>query len=150
MHARFISDTATRTIHAYDYDSRSGDARNRRIFVKVPDQEGLPDGMTVDAEGFVWSAQWYGSCLVRYDPDGNVERRVRTPAKQTSLLAFGGPELTDIFITSAAKSEPMPIMPPGYAAASGYFGGPLYHVNLGIAGKLEHKANLAIDAPFRT
>ena len=56
----------------------------------------------MDAEGFIWSAEWYGGCVCRYDPDGTLERRIAVPAKQTSSLAFGGPDLRDIFITSAA------------------------------------------------
>lgn len=140
----YFTDSIARSIFAYEYDAASGAARNRRVFVQVPSDEGLPDGLTVDAEGYVWSAQWYGSCVVRYDPDGKVERRIETPAKQTSSLAFGGPDLTDIFITSAAKSEPMPVMPPGYDARSGYFGGALFHTNLGIAGKSEFKANIRL------
>ena len=138
----YFTDSAARLIYAYDYDPAKGTARNRRVFVKVPATSGLPDGLTVDAEDFVWSAEWYGSRVVRYDHEGKVEREIRTPAKQTSSLAFGGPELTDLFITSAAKSEPMPIMPPGYDPNSGYFGGSLYHINLGIRGKPEFVADI--------
>lgn len=138
----YFTDSIARTIFAYDYNVPSGVVGNRRVFVQVPTSEGLPDGLTVDAEGYVWSAQWYGSCVVRYDPDGKVEWKIETPAKQTSSLAFGGPDLTDIFITSAAKSEPMPVMPPGYDAHSGYFGGALFHTNLGITGRPEFKANI--------
>jgi sugar lactone lactonase YvrE len=140
----YFTDSATRIIYAYDYDAKSGSARNRRVFVKVPATSGLPDGLTVDAEDFVWSAEWYGSRVVRYDRDGKIERTIETPAKQTSSLAFGGPELTDIFITSAAKSEPMPIMPPGYDPNTGNFGGALYHINLGIRGKAEFVADIRV------
>jgi sugar lactone lactonase YvrE len=131
----YFTDTVARTIYAYDYDLASGDVKNRKIFVCVPSSEGLPDGLAVDADGFIWSAQWYGGCVVRYDPDGRVERRIRVPAKQTSSLAFGGPDLTDIFITTAARPETMPLMPPGYDPDSGPFGGPLYRINLGIPGQ---------------
>jgi D-xylonolactonase len=138
----YFTDSGARCIYAYDYDVEKGSVRNRRVAVKVPDTEGLPDGMTVDAEGFIWSAQWYGSCVVRYDPDGKVERRIKIPAKQTSSLAFGGEELADIFVTSASRSFPTPLMPPDYDPASGYFGGRLYYINLGIRGKPEFKADL--------
>ncbi|MGA2632523.1 MAG: SMP-30/gluconolactonase/LRE family protein [Terriglobia bacterium] len=140
----YFTDSAARIIYAYDYDVATGTPRNRRVFVKVPNTSGLPDGLTVDAAGFVWSAEWYGSCIVRYDPAGKVELRIATPAKQTSSLAFGGPDLTDIFITSAGKSEPMPVMPPGYDPNTGYFGGALYHVNLGVPGRKEHLANIRL------
>ncbi len=138
----YFTDSAVRTIYAYDYDRKTGHVSHRRVFVKVTGEEGLPDGLTVDADGYVWSAQWYGSCLVRYDPEGNEERRIQIPAKQVSSLTFGGESLTDIFITSAGKSEPMPIMPSGYDPTTGYMGGPLFHLNLGIQGKLEYKARL--------
>lgn len=131
----YFTDTVARTIYAYEYDLASGDAKDRRIFVCVPSTEGLPDGLAVDAEGFVWSAQWYGGCVVRYDPEGHVERRVAVPAKQPSSLAFGGPDLTDIFITTAARPEMTPLMPPGYDPVSGPFGGQLYKINLGIPGQ---------------
>lgn len=140
----YFTDSIARRIYAYDYNTGNGSVSGRRTFVQVPDTEGLPDGLTVDADGFVWSAQWYGSCLVRYDPDGKVERRIQTPAKQTSALAFGGDDLTDIFITSATKSEVTHVMPPGYDPNSGYFGGALYHVNLGIQGRPEFKTNFPL------
>jgi sugar lactone lactonase YvrE len=139
----YFADTAARRIYAYDYDLDTGSARNRRLLVQVPNEEGLPDGLAVDAAGFIWSAQWYGSCIVRYDPEGKVERRVPIPAKQVSSLAFGGPELTDIFVTSAGQSEVMPIMPPGYDPHTGNFGGPLYHLNLGIAGLPSNQTSIS-------
>jgi D-xylonolactonase len=142
----YFADSAARTIYAYDYRLERGLVSNCRVFVQVPGDEGLPDGLSVDADGFVWSAQWYGSCIVRYDPDGRVERRIAIPAKQTSSLTFGGADLTDIFITSAGLSEPMPIMPPGYDPDSGCIGGALYHVNLGIQGKPEAQASIALPA----
>jgi sugar lactone lactonase YvrE len=138
----YFTDSIARVIYAYDYDVLSGRACKRRIFVKVPDTHGIPDGLTVDAEGFVWSAKWYGSQVIHYDPDGKIERRIETPAKQTSSIIFGGPDLTDIFITSAAKSDPTPVMPAGYDPNSGYLGGALYHINLGIQGKPEFVANI--------
>ena len=138
----YFTDSVARVIYAYDYDARSGRAHNRRVFVKVPDTDGIPDGLTVDAEDFVWSSKWYGSQVIRYDLDGKIERRIQTPAKQPSSIAFGGPDLTEIFITSAAKSDPAPVMPPGYDPNSGYFGGALYHINLGIQGKAEFVANI--------
>ena len=140
----YFTDSGERCIYAYDYQVKSGELRNRRVVVKVPNTEGLPDGMTVDCEGFIWSAQWYGSCVVRYDPEGDVERRISTPAKQTSAIAFGGDDLTDIFITSAAKSGSLPIMPPGYDPEDGYLGGRLYHLNLAIKGKPEYRSDISV------
>jgi sugar lactone lactonase YvrE len=138
----YFADTAARKIYAYDYDIETGTTRNRRTFVNVPRSEGLPDGLSVDVHGFLWSAQWYGSCVARYDPDGKEERRIHTPAKQTSSVTFGGPELDELYITSAGASEPMPIMPPGYDPVSGFFGGPLYRMRIGIQGQEQRMANI--------
>ena len=143
----YFTDSAARRIYAYDYDRRTGDLRNRKILVQVLDEEGLPDGLTVDSEGFLWSAQWYGNCVVRYDPDGKVERRIAIPAKQVSSIAFGGKDLTDIFITSAAKSWPSPLMPRSYDPLSGNIGGQLFRMNLGLTGKTDFKAGITIARP---
>jgi sugar lactone lactonase YvrE len=140
----YFTDSAARIIYRYDYDVENAEVRNRSVLVQVPLDEGIPDGLAVDAEGFLWSAQWYGSCIVRYDPDGTVERRVRTPAKQTSSVAFGGPHFTDLFITSAAQPFPSPLSPPHYDAGAGSIGGPLYHCNLEIPGKRQFKASIAV------
>jgi D-xylonolactonase len=139
----YFTDSIARCILAYDYDVEMGAAKNRRTLVKVPRAEGIPDGLTIDREGFLWSAQWYGGCVVRYDPDGKVERRLMIPAKQPSSIAFGGPELTDIFITSANSPDPSPAMPIGYDPNSGYQGGALFHTNLGIPGKREFLTKIA-------
>ena len=96
----------------------------------------------MDAEGFVWSARWFGGCIVRYDPDGKLERRVEIPARQTSSLAFGGPDLTDIFVTSAASPEPLELAPVGYRPENVYSGGKLFHLNLGIPGRNEYRARI--------
>src|SRR3954470_10675412 len=119
----YFADSVARKVFAYSYDADRGIARNRRTFIELDRNSGLPDGLTVDAEDFVWVAEWYGSCVCRYDPDGKLERKIHVPAKQSSSVMFGGTELRDLFVTSAARSEPMPVMPEGYDAHSGYFGG---------------------------
>jgi sugar lactone lactonase YvrE len=72
---------------------------------------------------------------IRYDPDGKLERRIHDPGQTDFVIGFGSADLTDIFITTAGKSEPMPMMPPGSTPDSGCFGGRLYHINLGIKAK---------------
>ena len=110
----YITDTVLRVIYKYDYDVDTGSATNKRIFVRIPDTEGIPDGMTVDAEGYVWSAQWYGYCVVRYDPDGKVERRIRVPSGQTSSVIFGGKDLDELYVTTAAEVVRLSAAPKGY------------------------------------
>lgn len=136
----YFTDSAERVIYAYDYRDSDGSLRNRREFVRVPREEGIPDGLTVDAEGFVWSAHWFGGCIVRYDLDGHVQRTVKIPAAQTSSLAFGGRDLDDIFVTSAGLPDALSLAPPRYSARDGQSGGQLFRLNLRICGKPEYEA----------
>lgn len=144
----YFADSAARVIRAYDYNVDSGGIRNRRDFVRVPPDSGLPDGLTVDAEGYVWCAHWFGVRVVRYDPDGNIERTILFPAKQVSSIAFGGPEFTDIFVTSAGLSDSPPLAPMGYDPGAGYIGGSLFHTNLDIPGRPEYRARISIPRPL--
>lgn len=136
----YYTDSVARRIYSYDVDSATGGLSNRRVFVQVPTDEGLPDGLTVDAEGYVWSAQWYGAQIVRYDPQGKVERRIAMPVTQVSSCQFGGPDLDQLYVTTAANSWEGPYAPPGYNFKAGNIGGPLYRVQLDIQGKPEHMA----------
>jgi sugar lactone lactonase YvrE len=137
----YYADSAARRIYVYDVE-KTGMLKNKRTFVQVPDTEGLPDGLTVDADGYVWCAQWYGSQVVRYNPEGGVDQRIPVPAKQVSSVAFGGDELKDLYITTAGNSWPSPLMPPGYdpSPASGEIGGSLYRLRVHTQGRPEHLA----------
>ena len=97
----YFTDTQKQTIYAYDFDAKSGDINNRRVFITVPEAEGKPDGMTVDAEGFLWVAHWDGWCVTRYDPDGKVDRVINLPVPRPTSCVFGGPDMQTLFVTSA-------------------------------------------------
>jgi L-arabinonolactonase len=99
----YYTDTPTRTIRVYDYDPSSGDISNPRPFVKVPEEAGFPDGLTVDEEGCVWSAMWGGWRVVRYTPTGEIEREVRLPVERVSSCTFGGAGLDELYITTAQE-----------------------------------------------
>jgi sugar lactone lactonase YvrE len=96
----YFIDSAPREIYAYDFDLAGGRVKNRRRLVRIAEEHGLPDGMTVDAEGFLWVAQWSGGRVVRYDPDGKIERVIPMPVQRPTSVAFGGRDLTTLFITS--------------------------------------------------
>lgn len=97
----YYTDSAKREIYRFDYDAVSGEIASQRLFVRTPESEGMPDGMTVDAEGGVWSARWDGGALVRFTPDGREEHRILFPAKKVSSVIFGGDDLADIYVTTA-------------------------------------------------
>jgi sugar lactone lactonase YvrE len=97
----YFTDSGQKRIYVYDFDLDRGLVANRRTFVQLPDGVGSPDGLAVDAEGFVWSAHWDGWCITRYDPDGKVDRVFNLPVPRPTSCAFGGPDLTTLFVTSA-------------------------------------------------
>lgn len=97
----YFTDSAARTIWVYDYDIETGAIANRRPFVVLPEGQGTPDGLAVDAEGFVWSAHWDGWCISRYAPDGSVERVINMPVPRPTSCVFGGPDMSTLFVTSA-------------------------------------------------
>ena len=140
----YVTDTYSREILKYNYNPSNGEVSGKKTLIKVPDIEGIPDGLTVDADGFIWSAQWYGSCVVRYDPDGKAERRLPVPSGQTSSLIFGGPDLKDIYITTAAEVVRLNIAPAGYDFDKPH-NGSVYRFNLGIQGLREYAADINID-----
>lgn len=107
----YFQDTWSGEIWAYDYDLETGAATNRRVFAKVDTAKGgAADGSTVDAEGFLWNALVYDGRLVRYAPDGSVDRIIDMPVKKVTSVMFGGPNLDILFVTSMAK-PPLPRFP---------------------------------------
>jgi len=71
------------------------------VFVEIPQAAGMPDGLTVDSQGFVWAAHWGGWRVTRYDPAGKLEREIRLPVELVTCIGFGGENLDELYITSA-------------------------------------------------
>jgi sugar lactone lactonase YvrE len=97
----YIAEMFAHKITAYDYDARTGTVSNRRMFVYIPPENGMPDGVTVDSEGFVWTAHWDGWRVTRYAPNGKLERTIMTPVKIATCIGFGGENMDELYITSA-------------------------------------------------
>jgi D-xylonolactonase len=136
----YFADSVLRKIWAYDVRPESGDLTRKRVFAQMKRDDGLPDGLTVDANDHVWVAMWYGGKVMRFDPDGKLERIIETPAIQTSSLAFGGDLLDDLYITSAAEPWPSDLAPKAYKPDAKQ-GGALYRLKPGVAGKKEYLAD---------
>jgi sugar lactone lactonase YvrE len=96
----YLSDSKLGVTDAFDLDPGSGRLSGRRRFAR-PDNAASPDGGAVDAEGYLWNAHWGGWRIVRYAPDGRIDRVVPMPVEQPTSCAFGGADLTTLFITSA-------------------------------------------------
>ena len=97
----YFADSSTFTVFAFDYHLDTGDASNRRSFVVTDPAQGLPDGLTVDEEGYIWVAYWGGGCVRRYSPEGELDRVLELPASQVSSCTFGGKKLDELYITTA-------------------------------------------------
>jgi sugar lactone lactonase YvrE len=129
----YYTDSGKREIYLFDYDRSTGALTNQRLFQRTPEDEGVPDGMTVDAEGYIWSARWDGGCLVRCAPDGTEERRIHFPAKKVSSVTFGGETYEDMYVTTAGGD---------HKETDGAGAGALFRVRAGIRGVPEFASRI--------
>lgn len=128
--AFYFADSPARTIWRYAFSN--GRIADRDVFARTP--EGVfPDGATVDAEGFLWSAQWGGGRVVRYAPDGGIARELELPVSQPTCVALGGPDLDLLFVTSARAG----LSEAALTAQAG--AGDLFVYNADVAGLPEHR-----------
>lgn len=97
----YFIDTRTDRIDVFDFDAESGAINGRRPFVVIGPNEGHPDGLVVDAEGGIWLGLWQGRALRRYTPAGALDRTIPMPTNLVTKCAFGGPNLDQLFITTA-------------------------------------------------
>ena len=97
----YFADSHVKTIFVYDFDLAAGTIGERRVFATKGEGSGVPDGSSVDAEGFVWNAVFDAGCLMRYAPDGRVDRTVALPVSRPTACAFGGPDLATLYVTTA-------------------------------------------------
>jgi D-xylonolactonase len=105
LHQMYVTDSivGVQAIFRHDFDLATGSLSNRQVFHRTPldGSAGRPDGMTVDAEGCIWTAHWDGAAVVRLGPDGQERERIPLPVGKVTSVAFGGPDLTDLYITTA-------------------------------------------------
>jgi L-arabinonolactonase len=126
----YLADSWSGEIWACDYDLDTGNVRHRQVFCKVDTSRGgAADGSTVHSEGCLWNAQVYDGKIVRYEPDGSVDRVIDMPVKKVASVMFGGPDLDILYVTSMAK-PPLPRFP-----GDGVLRGSLFAIHeLGISG----------------
>jgi sugar lactone lactonase YvrE len=127
----YYVDSPTGAIDLFDTDPETGALSNRRRFVDVtPDDNGIPDGLTIDADGGIWIAVWGTGELRRYDPDGELDTVVRLPVSQVSSAAFGGADLSTLYITTAREN-----FTPAQLAAEPH-AGDIFRCTPGVSGRL--------------
>ncbi|MGB3618897.1 MAG: SMP-30/gluconolactonase/LRE family protein [Catalinimonas sp.] len=121
----YFIDSPTRRVRAYDYDRATGNIAFKRVVVEIPDDEGVPDGLTLDGEGNLWVAIHGGGKVVCFDAtDGKRLATVQVPTKNSSCPAFGGPDYRTLYVTSISQgNEKDPLA------------GSVFHVQPGVAGR---------------
>lgn len=127
----YYTDSGKGTITTYDVGA-DGDIANPRVFATVAGPA-VPDGLTIDADGFVWSPEWDGSRIVRYAPDGSIDRIVELPVSRPTAIAFGGPDLDVLYLTSARS---------GLSAAqlaAEPLAGQTFAIDAGVRGRPPHR-----------
>jgi len=132
----YFADTPTERVVMWDYDDAAGERINERTFFDYSTIEGKPDGACVDADGCYWSASVYGWAVTRITPDGSVDRRIELPVHKPSMPAFGGPDLSTLFVTSIGGGGTVASTP----GRDGVAPGALLAIDLsseGISGRLD-------------
>jgi sugar lactone lactonase YvrE len=99
----YFADTRKHTIWAFDFDIAAGAISNRRVFAETG--QAHPDGSCVDADGFLWNAEYGGGRITRYAPDGCVDRRIDLPVTNPTCCCFGGDRLDTLYISSARPPD---------------------------------------------
>ena len=122
----YFTDSMEGIIYSYDFNEKSGEIKNKTNFATF--NRGVPDGSTMDSEGFVWNCRWGGSCVVRFDPLGRVDRVLEVPVANVTNCVFGGKDLKTLFITTARQG-----LSKEYITKNPYAGS-LFAIDLSIKG----------------
>lgn len=127
----YYIDTTARTVTRYRYDMPSGLISDPEVIIRIPDEEGYPDGMTIDEEGMLWIALWEGSAISRWNPDtGKLLAKYEMPVQNVSSCCFGGADMDTLFITTASQGTDMTRYP---------LAGNVFCMKPGVKGALSHK-----------
>lgn len=121
----YYTDSMTHRICSYSFDASTGELGAEKVFAADPAGY-VPDGLTVDADGFVWSAKWNGGMIVRYSPDGHVEQELKLPVSRPTSCMFVGADLRTLAVTSARADVP--------SADDEPLAGSVFLIDVGVAG----------------
>ena len=124
----YYADTYSDRMYAFDYSLADGTIANRRVFVDTSGHPGHPDGSAIDADGCLWNAEYGGSRVVRYTPQGQIDRTIEFPVTQPTSCCFGGSNLDTLYVTSATQR-----IEPDLLAKQPLAGG-LFAVHVGVKG----------------
>lgn len=125
--------STTRRIFRFDYDRKTGELSNRHLLVQCGDDEGIPDGLTIDTDGNLWSARWDGHSVCKLSPEGETIAKIPFPVAKVSSVVFGGPNLDTLYATTAGGSDD-----------SDTWDGTLYRVKVDAKGLPEFRSRLTV------
>jgi D-xylonolactonase len=132
----YYTDSHAYSIYRFKYSELTGEITDQETFIRCHQEDGYPDGLTRDSEGYLWSARWGGGCVIRYSPEGVEEQRIALPTTLVTSLTFGGPDLSDIYVTTARNTEAPEPEPNG---------GAVFQLSLGIRGVAEFSSRIEIS-----
>jgi sugar lactone lactonase YvrE len=98
----YLTDSPQQKIFAYDFNATTGSISNRRTVVDLTHESFNPDGLTIDNQGYIWSAMWNGGCVIRFSPSGEEVARIQLPVRLVTSCTFGGENLQTLYITTAS------------------------------------------------
>ncbi|MGJ3244555.1 MAG: SMP-30/gluconolactonase/LRE family protein [Elainellaceae cyanobacterium] len=135
----YLTDSREQTIFAYDFDLESGAIMNPRPVIDLSSETFAPDGLTIDADGCIWSAMWDGWCVIRFTPTGKEIERIEMPVQRPTSCTFGGENWQNLYITSASVglSE--------VEIQQSFYSGDLFCVNGSTRGMLANRFGLSVE-----
>ena len=131
----YTTDSGTKTIYRFKYDLTTGDLSVPEVHILTTEIPGVPDGLTIDSEGYIWSARWNGNHIFRYSPAGEEVLRIHLPTAKVSSLIFGGADYDTLYITTAGGQERSP---------EDNLAGSIFHLHPGVKGKAEFLSKIEI------
>ncbi len=132
----YFTDSDARTIYRFHYDQETGNITNGKSHIITLPGGGVPDGMTVDAEGYIWSARWDGKHLYRYTPDGDEALSISFPALKITCMTFGGSDYSELYVTTAGGNE---------RSREGDGAGAIFYLQPGVKGVPEFTSRILIS-----
>lgn len=121
----YLTDSDTHTIHRFEYDIGTGNLNNPQVHILTDQDRGVPDGLTVDREGYIWSARWDGGKVTCYTPEGKEVRQIPLPTAKVSSITFGGEDYSRLYITTAGGQN---------RSAEDSLAGSIFHLDVGVLG----------------
>jgi D-xylonolactonase len=133
----FTDSDPARTVYGYQYHYADDTFHDETVFAHLPPESGLPDGLVVDAKGYVWSARWDGGKVIRFKPSGSIDTEIVIPgAKKVSSATFGGSEYRDMYVTTAGGGD---------KSANGENAGALFRIRFAkLAGQPDYRSRIDI------